>query len=95
MIEAIFIVMGEPDTTVRQCPLAMDKCEELVIRPVQTMLGLVIGTYQLTFSIPSNYVNRVLLLLNNTWHCAGQKQFAVFKAQKLTGKLGHLAQGAT
>jgi hypothetical protein len=36
--------MGEPDTTVRQCPLAMDKWEELVIGPVQTMLGLVIDT---------------------------------------------------
>ncbi len=25
MIEAIFVVMGEPNVTVRQCPLAMDK----------------------------------------------------------------------
>jgi hypothetical protein len=25
LTEAIFVVMGEPDTTVRQCPLAMDK----------------------------------------------------------------------
>jgi hypothetical protein len=24
-IEAIFVVMGEPDVAVRQCPLAMDK----------------------------------------------------------------------
>jgi hypothetical protein len=94
LIKAIFIVMGEPDTTVRQCPLAMDKWEELGIRPVQTMLGLVIDTYQLTVSIPSNNVNKVLLLLNNTWHC-GRKQFRVSKAQKITGKLGHLAQGVT
>ena len=34
------------------------------------------------------------MLLNNTWHC-GRKQCTVSKAQKLTGKLGHLAQGAT
>jgi hypothetical protein len=57
LIKAIFVVMGEPDTTVRQCPLAMDKWEALVIgviRPVQTMLGLVVDTYQLTVSIPSN-----------------------------------------
>jgi hypothetical protein len=93
LIEAIFVVMGEPDTTARQCPLAMDKWEELVIGPVQTMLGLVIDTYQLTVGIPSNYVNKVLLLLDNTWHC-GRKQFRVSEAQKLTGKLGHLAQGA-
>ncbi len=41
-IEAIFIVMGEPDVKVRQCPLAMDKWLELVISPKQTMLGLII-----------------------------------------------------
>jgi hypothetical protein len=39
-------------------------------------------------------MNKVLLLLNNIWHC-GSKQFTVSKAQKLTGKLGYLAQGAT
>jgi hypothetical protein len=25
LIEAIFVIMGKPDTTVCQCPLAMDK----------------------------------------------------------------------
>ncbi len=94
LIEAIFVVMGEPDTASRQCPLAMDKWEALEVGPVQTMLGLVIHTYQLTVSIPSNYVNEVLLLLNNAWHY-GQSQFTVSKAQKLIGKLGHLPQGAT
>ncbi len=53
--EAIFVIMGEPDTMVRKCSLAMDKWEEWVSRLVQTMLGLVINTYQLTVSIPSNY----------------------------------------
>ncbi len=32
-IEAIFMVMGEPDVAARQCPLAMDKWLELVIGP--------------------------------------------------------------
>jgi hypothetical protein len=41
-IEAIFVVMGEPDIVVRQCPLAMDKWLELVIVPKQTMLELII-----------------------------------------------------
>ncbi len=68
LIKAIFVVMGEPDTTVRQCPLTMDKWEELVIGLVQTMLGLVIDTYLLTVGILRNYVNKVLLLLKNTWH---------------------------
>jgi hypothetical protein len=72
----------------------MDKWKELVVGTVQTMLGLVIDTFQLTVGIPSNYVNKVLLILNITWHC-GQKQFTVSKAQKLTGRLAHLAQGMT
>jgi hypothetical protein len=68
LIETIFVVMGEPDKTVRQCPLAMNKWEELIVGPVQTMLGLVINTYKLTVGIPDTYMHKVLLLLNNTWH---------------------------
>jgi hypothetical protein len=58
------------------------------------MLGLIVNTHKLTVSIPGTYVLKVLLLLNNTWH-PGRKQFMVLEAQKLTGKLGHLAEGAT
>jgi hypothetical protein len=42
---AIFVVMGKLTTTVKQCPLAIDKWEELIIGPVQMLLGLVINTY--------------------------------------------------
>ena len=30
VIEAIFVVIGEPDLTLRQCPLATDKWQKLV-----------------------------------------------------------------
>ncbi len=33
LIEAIFVIMGRPDTRVRQCPLAMDKWVELIVSP--------------------------------------------------------------
>ncbi len=33
LIKAIFVIMGKPDTTVHQCPLAMDKWLELAIAP--------------------------------------------------------------
>jgi hypothetical protein len=68
LIKVIFVVMGEPDTTVRQCPLAMNKWEEVINGPVQTMLGLVINTYERKVGIPDTYVHKALLLLNNTWH---------------------------
>ena len=39
--EAIFVIIGKADTTVRQCPLAMNKWKELIVGPMQTMLRLV------------------------------------------------------
>ncbi len=56
LIEAIFVIMGTPDTTVRQCPLVMDKWLDLVVAPKQRMLGLVIDTNTLTVSIPPDYL---------------------------------------
>ncbi len=92
MIKAIFVVMGEPDVAVRQCPLAMDKWLELVIGPKQTMLGLIIDTNRLTVAIPPKYLQEIDLL-NSTWH-PNQRRFKVSQAQKLTGKLACLAKGA-
>jgi hypothetical protein len=31
LIEALFVIMGAPDTRVRQCPLALDKWWELIV----------------------------------------------------------------
>ncbi len=93
LIEAIFAVMGAPDTSVCQCSLAMDKWEKHHIAPIQTMLGLVIDTNRMTVSVPNNYIQSVCLLINSTWHTHCQ-QFMVKEAQELTGKLGHLAKGA-
>jgi hypothetical protein len=66
MIEAIFTVMGKPNDSVRQCPLAMDKWNELVIGPRQG-LGLIIDTNQLTVAIPLKYLKKVHNLLDSTW----------------------------
>ncbi len=68
LIEAIFVVMGAPDTSVRQCSLAMDKWEKLQVAPIQTMLGLVIDTNRMTVSVPDDYIQSVGLLINSTWH---------------------------
>ncbi len=92
-IKAIFVVIGEPDVTVRQCPLAMDKWLELVIGPKQTIMGLIIDTNRLTVAIHSKYLQEVLNLLNSTWH-PNQHCFKVSEAQKLTRKLARLVKGA-
>jgi hypothetical protein len=93
LVEAIFAVMGGPDTSVHQCSLAMDKWEKLHVAPIQTMLGLVIDTNRMTVSVPDDYIQSVCLLINSTWHTHPQR-FMVKEAQELTGKLGHLAEGA-
>jgi hypothetical protein len=93
LIEAIFVILGKPDTTVCQCPLVMDKWLELVVAPKQRMLGLIIDTNILTIGIPPDYVAEVLDLINTTWH-SHRRCFTVGQAQKLTRKLGHLAEGA-
>jgi hypothetical protein len=71
----------------------MDKWEKMHIPPIQTMLGLLIDTNRMIASIPGNYIKGVCLLIKSTWHTHHQ-QFTMKEAQELTGKLGHLAEGA-
>ena len=66
---------------------------DLVISPRQTVLGLIIDTNRLTISIPSKYRTAVFELLESTWH-PHRRRFKVSEAQKLTGKLARLAEGA-
>jgi len=93
LIEAIFVVLGIPEIVIRQCSLALDKWVMLIVGPIQTFLGLTVDTNRMMVSIPRQYIEEVLVILNETWH-AGRKQFTVQEAQALTGKLGHLAQAA-
>ena len=44
VIESIFVVMGQPNLSLRQCPLAMDKWSNLVVAEHQLALGLVIDS---------------------------------------------------
>jgi len=48
IIESIFVVCGRPDIDVRQCPLSLEKCGELIIGPRQIILGLVVNTNEMT-----------------------------------------------
>jgi len=66
LIKAIFVIMGKPDKTVHQCPLALDKWLELIVASRQRMLGLLVDTNSLTVGIPPDYVAEVLDLLNTT-----------------------------
>jgi hypothetical protein len=68
LIEAFFVTMGAPDTSVCQCNLAMDKWEKFNVAPIQTMLGLLINTNRMIVSVPDDYIQGVHLLIKSTWH---------------------------
>ena len=91
-IEAIFTVCGTPDISVRQCPLSLEKWHQLVVGPIQIVLGLVINTNTMTVGITDDYINKVRDLLNK-WD-PNKRFFQVNDMQKLVGKLARLGEGA-
>ena len=76
---------------------SVSSCDGQVVRfsccPKMRMLGLIIETTNLMVGIPPDYVAEVLDLLNTTWH-SHHRHFTVGEAQKLSGILDHLAEGA-
>jgi hypothetical protein len=55
IIEAIFTVCGHLNIEVHQCPLFLEKWEELVVGSIQTILGLTVNTNRLTVRITTEY----------------------------------------
>ena len=47
-IEAIFILLGDSNTELRQDPISWDKLYELLVAPVNTILGLILNLRKLT-----------------------------------------------
>ncbi len=92
VIEAIFLVCGIPDMSVRQCPLSLEKWDKLTVGPRQIVLGLVVDTNRMTVGITPEYIQQVRDLLNN-WD-SHAPTFKVNDMQKLVGKLACLGKGA-
>ncbi|KAL7525487.1 hypothetical protein ACHAXR_003426, partial [Thalassiosira sp. AJA248-18] len=93
VIEAIFVVMGPPETEVRQCHLAMDKWLELCVGHWEIMLGIRVNTRTLMVGITRDYLDQVLDILDTVWP-KGRPTFQAQEAQKMIGKLGRLSEGA-
>jgi hypothetical protein len=92
-IEAIFVVCGEPNLDIRQCPLSIEKWDALIVGTKQVMLGLEIDTDKMTVRITDNYKEEVLTLMQSSWG-ASKRFFRVDEIQKLVGKLARLGEGA-
>ena len=92
-IEAIFIVMGEPETKIRQSHLALDKWAELTISWKNIMLGLTINTRALTVGITNEYKHDLHQIIIQDWPIS-KTHFNVNEMQKLVGKIARLGEGA-
>jgi len=92
-IKAIFTVCDRPHIEVRQCPLSLEKWDELVVSTVQTILGLTVNTNKLTVGITPESRNQVRDLLLKSWPIS-QRIFKVADIQKLVGKMARLGRGA-
>ena len=67
VIEAIVVVLGEPDKKNRQCPLAMDKWAKLIVAEEQLGLGLIFDTREMSVAITMKYLNDTLRKIQTVW----------------------------
>ena len=88
-IQGIFDVMGEPELEIRQCPVALDKWEQLIIAARQVMLGILIDSEKLTAGVTREYREECLTLLNTEWP-ESKYYFHAKEALRMVGKLARL-----
>ena len=89
--EATFTIMGRPCPSLRPVAVNLDKLEELVVSPLQILLGLLVNTREMTVAISDEFRNETLELITTTWHHRRQS-FTVKELELLVGKLGRIAQ---
>jgi hypothetical protein len=91
VIEDILVVMGEPNTRARQCPLAMDKWMNLIGSEHQLALGLIMNTRKMTVALTMKYLSDTLNIIQTTRHF-GKKRFRAMEAPQVMGKLGRITE---
>ena len=90
-IEAIFILLGESDLSVRQDPISFDKMEETMIAYLNTILGRHVNTRKMTVNTPVAYIQETLTILRRHWH-PRRKTFCIGDIETLAGRLGHISE---
>ena len=89
-IKAIFILLGDSNTALRQDPISWDKLHELLVAPVNHILGLVLDLRRMTVGTPPEFVSMTITLLRTTWG-PHHHSLQVKEAKELTRKLNHIA----
>ena len=91
-IEAISVVLGRPVTSVRQCSLAINKWQGMVVGHRIVLIGLVFDSRALTVGLTREYLSNVLGIIETSW--TGRSTFTLEAILKLAGKLARLGEGA-
>ncbi len=78
--------MGHPCPSLHPVAVNLDKLEELVVSPLQILLGLLVNTGEMTISISEDFHREVLALLTSTWH-SRRECFTVKELELIVGKL--------
>ena len=90
-LESLYLTLGFPDETKRRSPLSIDKFYQAKCSWVKEQLGLIINTRDMTISLPQAKVDRLLKMLDTTWH-TNRKTFTLMEGTVLLGFLEHAAQ---
>ena len=62
-IEALFLLFGFPDETLRRSPLSMEKFAKFKCSWIKEQLGIIINTRDMTISLPPAKIERLTTLL--------------------------------
>lgn len=65
-IKAIFVLLGESNMALRQNPISWDKLHELLVTPVNRILGIVLDLCRMTVGTPPDFIASTINLLQTT-----------------------------
>jgi hypothetical protein len=91
-IKAIFILLGGSNIALCHDPISWDKLHELLVAPVNRVLGLILNLCCTTAGSLPDIIASTINLLRSTW-APHRQSFKVKEAEELTGKLNHIAFG--
>ena len=92
IIKKIYVVCGQPNPTLYQCPLLLEKWNKHKVGKKQIILELIVDTNKMTAGITDEYIQKIRDLLN-LWD-PDRRLFKVNNMKKLIGKLAQLGEGA-
>ena len=89
-VEALFILLGFPEETMKKSSLSMDKYYESLCSYSRKQIGYLMNTRQLTISITKDKRKEIIDILLTEWY-SKRKSFILREAAVLLGLISFLA----